>query len=139
MKKLISQLKKEHELILSMMRDVKRLGIHTEAGAKKFIQTRYLLISHLNREDKQLYPPLFAQANNDRKLKLLLLELTAEIKNLTSRTLIFFDKYADISDIDEHFAAEAEKIFTDIKTRIEKEENSLYEEFKKLTTNRVSL
>ena len=59
---LTNNLKSDHEKIIGMLREVTKLGICSIAGQQKLIQAKLLLLSHLEREDKELYPILAKEA-----------------------------------------------------------------------------
>ncbi len=71
MSKLIDKMKNDHQELVKILEDVKKLGV-TPAGLAKLKAAKAGLLAHLKHEDTDLYPKLRAAANSDPALKSML-------------------------------------------------------------------
>lgn len=93
MSALIEEFKKEHSEIVDALKEVKALGILTKEGQAKLMSVKPSLIEHLSKEDEKLYPVLWKEAEQNRKLKA---DLDVFAKNWESASVFvfgFLDKY----------------------------------------------
>jgi hypothetical protein len=128
MSALIDALKKEHAALLATLEEVSKLGVGSDEGRKKFFGAKKLLIAHLEREDREVYPKLDKADGQSRKTAQ---EFDKEIKQLTGAVLAFFDKYgSDANGFD--FSRECGKLIGTLKVRIRREEQLLYPAFERI-------
>ncbi|MFQ5962816.1 MAG: hemerythrin domain-containing protein [Candidatus Scalinduaceae bacterium] len=66
---LIEELKKEHSEIVAALNEVKELGILSKEGQVKLMSAKAHLLTHLKKEDEQLYPALRKEAEHNESLK----------------------------------------------------------------------
>ena len=127
---LINQLKDDHKQIATLLNEVNQLGISSQKGQEKLISAKNLLIAHLQREDKELYPVLHKLALGNNELKSNIAVFAKDMKAITDVALQFFSKYEKGgSGVD--FGREYGKLFSALTQRITKEENVLYSEYEK--------
>ncbi len=58
MSALIEEFKKEHSEIIAILKEVKKLGIHSEEGRSKLMSAKEYLLEHLHKDNEQLDPVL---------------------------------------------------------------------------------
>ena len=66
---IIKQLKLEHAHIVNAFREIRDMGSLSKAALTRLLKARDLLISHIEREDKELYPALRKMAEQDPKVR----------------------------------------------------------------------
>ena len=127
----ILNLKNEHMEILKILKKVQSLNIHSDEGRKKMMSARDLLMAHLKKEDKKLYPVLKKEASNNKHLKYKLAQFIENIDEITKKIIHFFDVYsADITL--PRLTIDYENLLVILAERIESEEKLLYPEYEKL-------
>lgn len=130
-KKLIDELEKDHREIIKIFNDIVQVGISSVEGQKKLVEVKKILLSHLQKEDKYLYPELLKAGENDQVLKSTLDTFAADMEDITKHALSFFDKYESGGKGIE-FAKDFGVLFSKLSIRIRREEAVLYELYKKL-------
>lgn len=129
---LIEDLKKEHAEIVDVLKEVKTLGIGSKEGKAKLLLAKDGLLSHLKKEDEQLYPVLKKEAEKNPELKRTLDIFAQEMEKISGVVLSFFGKYSGSAPSGLEFAKDLGAIFTGLETRIRREENILYREYEKI-------
>ena len=66
---LIEDLKIEHAKIAKSLNEVISIGLGNEEGRKKLMDAKEMLMQHLEKEDKYLYPIFEEAAKEDRQIK----------------------------------------------------------------------
>ncbi|MDH5478240.1 MAG: hemerythrin domain-containing protein [Nitrospinota bacterium] len=128
MTKLIQDLISEHQALALALDELKKIGISSSAGKGKIEAIKTTLLSHLKREDRDLYPPLYKDAEGDQALKRKLDMLSEDMKRVSEAALNFFDKYeggGEGLDFIRDFGALVGKL----NIRIQWEETQLYPEY----------
>jgi hypothetical protein len=128
MSALIEEFKKEHSEIIAILKEVKKLGIHSEEGRSKLMSAKKHLLKHLNKENEQLYPVLRKAAEHNKNLQNELDIFAIEPEYLSRVVLEFFDEYSG-GAIDKDFQINFESLFAALNARIRNEEESLYQEY----------
>jgi hypothetical protein len=128
MSALIEEFKKEHSEIIAILKEVKKLGIHSEEGRSKLMSAKEYLLKHLNKENEQLYPVLRKAAEHNKNLQNELDIFAIEPEYLSRVALEFFDKYSE-GTTDKDFQINFESLFAALNARIRNEEESLYQEY----------
>jgi hypothetical protein len=128
MSALIEEFKKEHSEILAILKEVKKLGIHSEEGRSKLMSAKEYLLEHLHKENEQLYPVLRKEAVHNKNLQNELDIFAIEPEYLSRVVLEFFDDYSR-GAIDKDFQINFESLFAALNARIRNEEESLYQEY----------
>jgi hypothetical protein len=93
MSALIDEFKREHSEIVDALKEVKALGILTKEGQAKLMSVKPSLIEHLSKEDKKLYPVLWKEAEQNRKLKADLDVFAKDWEGVSVFAFGFLDKY----------------------------------------------
>lgn len=131
MKRLIVELKNEHNRIAKALNEVKTLGISTPEGQKLLIESKHTLLAHLQREDRDFYPVLRKAALLDTALNDTLEHFAKDMDLISKSALDFFEKYkSGGSGLD--FARDFGRLFSTLQMRIGREERILYAEYLKL-------
>lgn len=93
MSKLTDELRAEHAEIFELLLKAKVLGIHTEHGQESLLSARNRLLSHLEKEDRELYPALRTAADRDGDLRHNLEFLARDMEKISSVAVHFFRTY----------------------------------------------
>jgi hypothetical protein len=131
MSALIEELKKEHSEIVAILKEVKKLGIHSEEGRSRLMSAKEHVLEHLHKENEQLYPVLRKEAEHNTSLKNELEIFAMDPEYVSRVTLEFFDKYSG-GAIDKDFQINFESLFAALNARIRNEEESLYQEYEEI-------
>ncbi len=131
--KLIKELKKEHSQIANIFIELQQIGVASKKGMDLLLKSKELLLSHLEKEDEELYPVLKEEAKNDDSIKTMLTSLGEEMEQITKALLNFYNKYTNFSEINKtEFIRDISNILVAFKDRVAKEEMMLYDEYNKL-------
>ena len=128
---LIEEFKKEHSEIIAILKEVKKLGIHSEEGRSKLMSAKEYLLKHLHKENEQLYPVLRKEAKHNRTLKAELDIFAIDPEYVSRVVLEFFDKYSG-GVIDKDFQINFESLIAALNARIRNEEEALYQEYEEI-------
>ena len=130
---LVKELKNEHSVILAILNEVKRLGILSKEGHAKLMSAKEHLLTHLKKEDRQLYPFLIKEAKgNKRSLEDTLVLLNAiDMADVSRVALEFFDKYSKCV-LGKEFQEESGSLFVLLRNRIRTEEDILYGRYEEM-------
>ena len=124
---LVQNLQTEHASIVNLLDDVRKLGIASPEAKSKLFKAKTLIISHLQKEDAQLYPKLQQNPETATIAKM----FSSEMAELSKAVIAFFEKYEGTeSDMD--FARDVGRIVGTLKLRISKEESQLYPAYDRL-------
>jgi hypothetical protein len=124
----IQDLQREHVQIAVALDKVRQLGIGSARGRESLFAARRLLLDHLERENRILYPALRRHAEGDRGLRRLLDDFASEMEQVSGQAVAFFDTYtADSNGLD--FARDFGRLVADLGRRIHREESLLYPEY----------
>jgi hypothetical protein len=126
---LIDELKKDHSEIVDTLNEVKKLGILSKEGQSKLMSVKECLLTHIKKEDEQLYPVLKKEAENNKQLESALDLCAIDMENVSRIVLEFFDKYSRRAFSDTELQREFENLFTALDKRIKDEEDILYGEY----------
>ena len=133
MSKLVNELKQEHQEITAILLELRKTGASSTKGMELLKQSKTLLLAHLTKEDKQLYPPLHEKAQSDLSLKKTLDIFGAEMEKVTEFAFDFYQKYSDINNINKtEFIKDMSTFIVTFKSRIMKEEVAIYKAYEKL-------
>lgn len=131
MSKLINELKAEHQTISDMLSKVRELGIGSKEAQQMLVSIKEMLLSHLAKEDIDLYPVLRRKAEADQGLNRTMDLFAKDMEAITANALEFFNKYA-CGGSDLNFAKEFGRLFVILSGRIRKEEDILYREYERI-------
>lgn len=127
----IKELKKDHEQLLEILLDAQSKGLGTDAGRNKLLESKQLLVGHLNKEDSKLYPEMKKLAKDNAYDMKIIDGFVNEMKSLTKDIVSFIGK-VDNTDMSIEFAKELGKIISLVRMRIRKEEIQLYPLYERL-------
>lgn len=128
MSDLVNTLKNEHRAIHGLLEETRRAGITAAEGRTRLRKAKALLLSHLEKEDRQLYPVLVN--SGDAALPATLAD---DMRSISRQVVAFFDKYESGGD-DFQFAVDFGKVLGLLKDRIRQEEASLYRHYERLVS-----
>ncbi|MBT3878276.1 MAG: hemerythrin domain-containing protein [Candidatus Scalindua sp.] len=131
MSALIEEFKKEHSEIIAILKEVKKLGIHSEEGRAKLMSAKEYLLEHLHKENEQLYPVLRKSAEHNKTLKNELDIFAMDPAYVSRVVLEFFDKYSG-GVTDKDFKINFESLVASLNARIRNEEEALYQEYEEI-------
>lgn len=128
---LIDELKEEHKILLSYLKEANNnFGLNNEISKQKLLLARDLLLNHLKKEDRSLYPVLKKESENNPQLKNYLQTFASEMETITNFVIKFFEK--NEKQISPDFSDDLAKISFDLKQRMGREERVLYKEYEKI-------
>ncbi len=90
---LIEEFKKEHAVITDNFKKTKRLGVHLKEGQDVILSIQMNILSHLEKEDKELYPILTNTVKSERKVNDTLNVFDKNISAVSDKAIEFFDNY----------------------------------------------
>ncbi len=131
MSALIDELKKEHSEIITIFNEAKGLGILSREGQAKLMTVKARLLTHLKKEDEQLYPVLRKKAENNKFIKNTLDIYAINIEDVSRVVIEFFDKYSG-EVLGTELQEEFDRLFAVLSIRIRSEEDILYEVYEKM-------
>ncbi len=132
MSALIEELKKDHSEIIDTLNEVKELDILSKEGQTKLMTVEARLLTHLKKEDEQLYPVLRKEAENNKQLESTLNLCAMDMENVSRVVLEFFDKYFRGEIPDKELQQEFKNFSVALSTRIRNEVDILYEVYEKM-------
>ncbi len=129
MSALIDELKKDHSEIIDVLNEVKELDILSKEGQTRLMSVKARLLTHLQKEDEQLYPVLRKEAENNKQLELILELLAMDMENVTRVVREFFDKHFRGEIPDTELQKEFETLSVALDKMIRNENDILYDEY----------
>ncbi len=130
MSALIDQLKKEHTTLATVLTGAMEAGLQSPECKKKLTSAKAMLLAHLAKEDKELYPKLMGNP----ELSVMARASAKEMEGISKVVLAYFDKFlsptANANSAD--FTVETGKLIGALQMRIKKEETSLYVRYDEL-------
>ena len=131
MSDLTIKLKMQHQEIAVLLEEVKKLGVNDPQGLSKLKAAKAGLLAHFKLEEAKLYPVLFKAAETNVGLKHTLAMLAKDMEGASKEVMTFFeqcDKSGDAIQLATSFG----NVLSLLKTRIRREEETLYKEFDQL-------
>ncbi|MBA1147613.1 hemerythrin domain-containing protein [Ectothiorhodospiraceae bacterium WFHF3C12] len=129
MSDLVNTLKNEHRAIQNLLQGASQAGVTTADGRAKLKKAKALLIGHLEKEDRQLYPVLLNSGDAG-----LAGSFAEEMQAISRQVVAFFEKYENGGD-DFQFAVDFGKVLGLLNNRIRREEASLYRRYEALVSD----
>lgn len=133
MSQLIATLTNQHKDLLEGFSEIKKLGVCSKEGQRKLLSLKDALVTHLNKEDRELYPILKRAAESDSDLKRMLDSYLIEMNQITKDVVQFFKKYSHGGEGLE-FAKDYGRLVGILTRRTRKEELTIYKKFEALKT-----
>lgn len=126
-KELIADLKRDHEKLLSTLDEISDSGgIGTEEGKRSLREARDLMVRHMWKEDRRLYPALEQKAKEDQQVERTLNQFRSRMDEISDDAMEFFDRYGDSDDSGVQFASDAGRLLATLKMRMRREEKRLF-------------
>ncbi|WP_257291959.1 hemerythrin domain-containing protein [Endozoicomonas sp. ONNA1] len=132
MSQLIEEFKNEHLQISDLLLQAREVGIGNQQGQDLILSAKKMLLAHLNKEDKYLYPVLREAAENDESLKSTLTDYALDMDKISAEVMIFFSLYENNDNTIENFQQDCNNILRALSKRITKEEAVLYKTYDKI-------
>ncbi|WOG29941.1 hemerythrin domain-containing protein [Endozoicomonas sp. 8E] len=132
MSQLIEEFKSEHVQISDLLLQARDVGIGNQKGRDLILSAKKILLAHLNKEDKLLYPVLREAAENDESLKSTLTDYALDMDKISAKVMIFFNLYENGNNTIENFQQDCNNIIRALSKRISKEEAVLYKTYDKI-------
>jgi iron-sulfur cluster repair protein YtfE (RIC family) len=126
----VTQLKREHLLIHSLLEEVRKAGIATKLGQAALNKAKHALLTHLKKEDEELYPALREAAKRDSRLSELVRQYNNEMQEVSALAMRFFNTYAN-GGTGYHFGKDYGALMARLSQRIKNEEMELYAEYER--------
>lgn len=130
MSKLVDELKSDHEKLAQVLSNALAKG-PTKEGLQLLNTSKAALLAHLKKEDTFLYPELKKAATNDKNLKSTLDTFAADMDKISKTAIDFFTKWEKGGDGVE-FAKDIGNIISVLRSRIHREESTLYPAFDRI-------
>jgi hypothetical protein len=128
MSELLNRLKEEHSEMFKIMKQAKDLCVTTKDGQGLLMNSKELMLLHIDKEDVEFYPALRKAVENNERLRNLLVQFDEEMMEVFEVAYDFFERYAEgCSEMD--FIHDFGILFIMPKERMAKEENVLFHEF----------
>lgn len=124
-KLLLDGLREEHFQILMGLNNARNEGLASQRGRRELEAVLELLLRHVHTEDGKFYPLLDELSKADEQLKRLLEAVPAGMLDIRDRLQGFF-KSIEENPGQEALAASFNRLYADVKRRIEREENVLF-------------
>lgn len=134
MNDLIKHLNEDHNAIRQLSDKVFDYIVSNEKKMEFVKKLKDLILSHIEKEDKYLYPFLQKEAENNHALKSKL-EFFAKDWEGTSKFALYYIKKYSAGKFDDDFPKDTAKIISTLRQRMMKEEISLYSEYEKRNLN----
>lgn len=131
MTRLVEELKKEHQVIVENLKQIKTLGVTSDEGKRKLALVKKSLLAHLDKEDRKLYPKLGQAAQKNAELKKTLDFFAKDMEKISSSAMAFFEKYGNGGE-GIQFASDFGTLFATLTQRIYKEEQIIYQKFNEI-------
>ena len=135
MSALIQELKSEHVQISDLLVKARDIGINNPQGKELILSAKKMLLAHLNKEDRSLYPVLREAAESDQSLKETLSEYALDMDKISGDVMAFFSLYEAGDNTAENFQSDCKNIIGALSKRIAKEETVLYKAYDQIKDN----
>lgn len=129
---LTQELVRDHQALFALLDEVRELGIGSDEGRQKLMGAKKLLLAHLSKEDRHLYPKLAQAAREDSQLETLYSGFASEMDEISRFAVEFFEHPWSDSERME-FARQFGRLYVILRQRMNREESHLYPEFEKLS------
>ena len=137
MSDLIAELRMEHLDLSVSFGNLKNVDIASEEGRRELQIIKATLLSHLRKENEQLYPKLREAAFNNLKLQETIDWFTRDTARILAVLILFLDKYAS-GGPRMAFRRDYNRLNTILNALISQEEKIIYEEYQKEFLNRAA-
>ena len=129
---LTNELINEHKTLLEVLEKAVNADPCSSERRDLLTTAKNALLAHLEKEGRDLYPMLNKEAETNGGLAGILKVLTQDMDKLAPVAMAFFDKYTGADCDDTNFAQDISEVIFALKTRIRREEQTLYPEYDKI-------
>jgi len=130
MEDLIKQLKTDHDALRELSDQIFEYIVSDEKKMDFVNKFKGMILAHIEKEDKYLYPFLHKKAKNSSSLKSKLDFFAKDWEETSKFALYYIDKYSS-GKFDDDFTKDTAKLLSTLRQRMMKEEISLYSEYEK--------
>ncbi len=131
MPQFIEQLIQEHKTLFIALDNLKTLEIGSHEWKDSLFICKNILLTHLKKEDEQLYPKLNKIAETNKSLKTTLDVFAYDMEEISKNALNFFKKYFNTEEFSD-FENDLNALQSNLYTRIRKEESVIFPKYKKI-------
>lgn len=129
---LIDELKDDHMQMAELLGSLKGRELNADQKMNKLMQAKMMLIAHLEKEEKLLYPAIIESTS--LRAYSIAGEFAKDMKNLSAEINEHFTTFAN--DLNRNQSLKGlGTVIAKLSTRIRREENILYPEYEKTTTS----
>ncbi len=132
MTKIITELKKEHRALFDLMSQELDHKSDPVGTHKNIMKMKKMLMDHLAKEDKYIYPALLDPRWRDSYIQPILNSVIKGKQELVQLMDQFYSKYTENSIIGSNYDADFKKLFVEVWPRILNEELILFTEFENI-------
>lgn len=129
MSKLIQDFKDEHLQISDLLLKARNIGEDNPQCRALLLSAKKMLLAHLNKEDRYLYPVLKEAAKTDSSLASTLQSYAQDMDKISTDVMTFFNTYEDGDHTAENFQSDYKNIIIALSKRIAMEETVLYKAY----------
>ncbi len=130
MSDLITGLIQDHNSLKDLLSEVYSY-VTSEERKIEFVQKlKAIVVDHIEKEDKELYPFLNKEAETDENLKMKLDSFAKDWEAISEFATNYFGKYCE-NKSDSQFIPDTAKLLSTLRQRMIKEEVSLFSEYAK--------
>ena len=130
MEDLIKHLKTDHDALRELSDQIFEYIVSDEKRLDFVNKFKEMILAHIEKEDKYLYPFLYKEAENNSFLKSKLDFFAKDWEETSKFALYYIDKYSS-GKFDDDFTKDTAKLLSVLRQRMMKEEISLYSEYEK--------
>lgn len=148
MSKLVEELKADHIALKQILKQAADLTKSALERVQILTQAKAALLTHLDKENHEFYPPLKSVAARDRETAVILEVFAKDMEAIAPQALEFFDRYSNAEVVTTgmkddvrfaiRFGADLEKLITLLGLRIGREERTLYPQYDRVTSRQAA-
>ncbi len=128
MSNLIQELIEEHNTLKELLSSVYNYISSKEKKIEFVKKLADIVVAHISKEDKELYPFLNKEAEKDSNLKTKLDLFAKDWEGISKFANYYIEKYSD-GQFTSEFPTDTAKLLSTLRQRMMKEEISLYSEY----------
>ena len=142
MSRLVEELKSEHVALKKALKQASDFRIPAIERVAMLDQIKTVLLAHLDKENRELYPTLKVAAERDPSLRRTMKTFAEDMEAITKQVMEFFDTYQDAGRVTEQlqtnvhsliqFGGHLERLVSLLGFRIGREERILYPEYDRI-------
>ncbi len=134
---LIDELRLEHTELSTSFGSLRDINISSEEDRKHLKSIKSSLLSHLRKENEELYPKLRETAANNQKLHRTIEWFTRDTARIAAVLILFLDQYAEGGDRIA-FMRDFKRLSTILNALIKQEEKLIFDGYSDIDIGRVA-